>query len=486
MGLLDRVAGLLAPRTEVQIVKDTAPAKAPARRADGWQNIYSGMGLQGRDASVATYYGLREPLQYQTLTWLYRQDWVCNRVANEMACDGTRAGFELISPDKADQCREMMGLWRTLDARSILEEGERWALVYGGAVGLVYTDDKPTNQFEPLASPLLPASYNKVVRVDIVQRQYAVPNIGLVTTDPASPNYGLPEFYNVTPLLTGGATMQVHWTRIIRFTGIPVEMQTAIANLSYGDPIYERAYNVVRNRGASMSATASIVERFVQGVLKVRGLDNALVSEQVDGILRRLRAFNLGLGTSGVALVDADAEDYSRLGQPVSGMEGLLHELRLELAASVAYPMSRLYGTQAGALASAEVDERRWESTIHARQLSNIVPALVRLTQILAQAKGAPDIGDDWEVVPNPIQPPNAKADAEVRKVQAEVDLQYIQAGVLEPVEVRTSRFGGTVYSTTTTLDPQITAAIEASQQTADDEMEQPEQVPEVEPTEVA
>ena len=42
------------------------------------------------------------------------------------------------------------------------------------------------------------------------------------------------------------------------------------------------------------------------------------------------------------------------------------------------------------------------------------------------------------------------------------------------------------VYSTTTTLDPQITAAIEASQQTADDDMQEPPPVPEVEPPEVA
>lgn len=456
--------------------------------SDGWANLLSGLGIQNRDASVSTQYVQRVELDQQTCRALYLGEWACGRMVDDLSHDATRAGFDLESdgdPTLADQVEQ---LWSELAVERVLQDGFRWGLTFGGAVGVMLTDDTPQtfDVMGVLSTPLVPGSYSKVVRIVIVERQWAVPNMGQIDLDPASPNYGMPMVYTVSPQFGGGSpTWQVHWTRILRFDGQPVDSLTRVANLSYGDSIFQRPFDVVRGRGAAISATSAIVQRFTQGVISMAGLLSSLVSEQEGDVQARLRAFNLGMGVTSLGVIDAESEKFELLGQPVNGLQGLLMELRTELAGALNYPQARLYGAQAGALASAETDEKQWAATVHSWQTLRVLPPLQRLTTVMLQARGAPQVGK-WQIKPRPIQAPNAKADVEVRKLQAEVDLQYIQAGVLEPVEVRTSRFAGAVYSTTTTLDPQITAAIEASQQTADDDMQEPPPVPEVEPPEVA
>ena len=91
-----------------------------------------------------------------------------------------------------------------------------------------------------------------------------------------------------------------------------------------------------------------------------------------------------------------------------------------------------------------------------------MVPALTRYTEIMLGARGAVELAD-WRIKPKSIAPPDDKRDAEVRKINAETYTLFVQAGVLEPTEIRNSLFGGSDYSANITLDPDITAAIEAN-----------------------
>jgi len=451
-------------------------------RRDGWANLLSGLGVQGRDASQSTFFAGRVQLGFDTCQALHRNEWACGRMVDDLAHDATRAGFMLQTKEANDQAQDIERLWSQLKVGNMLQNGLRWGLVYGGAVGVVLTDDQAMAQEQKtaLSTPLRPGTYSKILRVLVVERPWATPNTGDIDLNPASQNYGLPNTYFVTPQLGGGSPVWiVHWTRILRFDGVPVDSETALANLSYNDSIYQRPYDIVRARGAAVSATASIVQRFTQAVIKQAGLLSNLVSDQEDGVLSRLRAFNLGLGVTGLGIIDGANEDFQLMGQPVNGLQGLLLELRTELAGALAYPQARLYGAQAGALASSETDEKQWASNVHAWQMLRVVPALARLTQIALEARGAPAI-DGWEIVPNPIQAPNAKLDAEVRKIAAETAQLNIQSGIIEPVEARVSQFGGATWTPNITLDPAITAAMVASQNEADAQPE-PEPTPEVE-----
>ena len=453
-------------------------------KLDGWENLLSGLGVRNRDGAVSTTFGPRLPLSIDQCGWLHRQDWACGRVVDDLAHDATRAGFALEVKDDTDTGKEVEQLWDDYGVANILQSGFRWALVYGGAVGVILTDDRPKAQESKsvLAFPLIPGTYKKIVQVVIVERQWATPNMGDIDLTPGSPNYGLPRTYFVTPQLGAGSPVWiVHWTRIVRFDGVPVDSQTRLANLSYNDSIYERPYAAVQSRGGAIGATSSIVQRFTQGVLSMPGLMESLVSDREGDIIVRLRSFALGLGATSTAVIDGEHEKYELMGQPVSGLEGLLGELRMELAGSLSYPMARLYGAQAGALASAEADEKLWASTVHGWQKLRVVPALEFLTSVILGARGAPAV-TNWQIKPKPIAAPNAKLDAEVRKINAETDVLYVQGGVLEPVEIRDSRFAGAEYGQSITLDPKISAAIASGQAAAmATEVQTPE--PPTEPT---
>ena len=429
-------------------------------RMDGWQNVLNGLGVQGQDKTQSARFALRAPLTQDQLTNLYRQSWVCRRVVNELVKDGTRAGFRIEFDQDPDASAKITAAWERL-GYAWLAEGFRWAKVYGGAVGLLMTDGE---QLDPdlsmaMATPLDRKKVKSIASILIVDARYALPNLSQITIDPRSPNFGLPEIYTVTPFMAGGVLPQftVHWSRMVRFEGEAVDALTRVANRSWGDSIYEAVYEAVRQHGTVMASTSVTASEFSQGVVKIKDLALNLGSDQSSAVINRLIAFKTMLGTTGLAAIDAEMEEYERLGQPVTGLPDLIDAFKDEACGAVGMPRSRLYGNQSGKLAGAEMDHNVWAENVHGQQVFTIGGPIRYVTQMLCEIEG---ITGDFKITFNDIAAPDVDKEVARQKTQAETDDIYYKMNALESSEIRTARFGGNAYSHQTTLDPAITASL--------------------------
>ena len=452
-------------------------------RADGWSSLYTGAGLPGRDKTESYEFKSRARIEWGQLQSLYRQNWIGKRMVDDLVSDATRAGFDIEFETEDDTSKDdlrtaVMNEWQRLHAIQRCADGLRWALVFRGAVGLLLTDDVPAGLSQPmqsgveafttLASPLPEGDLGAVKQIVIVDARYALPDISLYDDDVDSINFGLPVYYQVTPYgqSTNTVSYRVHWSRLLRFNGVPTDMLTRVANLTWGDSIYESAFDAMRRYGMAFDGVAVTVAEFAQGVLKMRDLSLNLAGDQYGNIITRTQAFKMGLGAFGLALVDADAEEYTRLGQPVGGLNELLEKFKQEVAAVTRIPQSRLWGNQAGKLAGAEEDHRLWAEYVHGWQEYALLPVLTRLTHLIFAAADGPTKGElppKWKIKPNPIDPPDLDKEIERRERQAKIDQAYYQMDALEPVEIRHSRFGGASYSYETTLMPEVSAQKDAA-----------------------
>lgn len=450
-------------------------------RADNWSNLYTGTGVKGRDKLESTTFSERAKLSWQTCAAMYRQLWLAKRIVDDLCSDATRAGFTLEVDQNPDVAPLVDAEWTRLHLLDRLREGLRWSLVFGGAVGLMYTEDDadPGATFggstlqaqsgtvlqSALAEPLTETGLQALKQIVIVDMRYAQADMTVYTTDLDSENFGKPEFYQVTPYgqAANTASYRVHWTRLLRFDGVPTDMLTRVANQSWGDSIYESAFDPLMRYGMAYQGAATAASEFGAKVLKMSDFAHLMGSKQYEAIQTRLLGVRMGLSANNMAVIDKDGEEITYLSQPLTGLDDILDRLKQEVAGMSHEPQSKLYGNQMGKVAGAEQDNEVWAQYVDGWQAQNITGNLARVTRLLfAARKGAlvAHAGATWTLKPDPLEAPNLDKEVDRRLKQAQTDNIYFTIGALEPGEARVSRFGGTEYSHETVLNKTITAAI--------------------------
>ena len=439
----------------------------PRSRGDSWQNLYTSLGIQGKDQRVSTRHATRSRISDDELVSLYETNWIASRFINSVvnattrhwftvqvsAAAGTEADAKLTAAK--DQVSEYL---RVLHAKSCVQEAFRWARLFGGSVILVGAEDGAVD----LSLPLAESAIKTIKYLQVYDRRYAIPE-GTYEDDPASPDFGMPRFYRLRHP-SGGVERLVHRSRLLRFDGKDVDVQRRRELQSWGLSELERIYEPARDYGVTMSSTAVAAGSFSQGVLAVDNLAQLLTSSDTDQIINRLQAFRIGLGMANVALIDSKYEKYERIGQQVTGLSDIIDRQQMDVAGATNIPTSVLFGTQAGKLAGAQEDTSRWESELKDIQEAKLDRPMRRLVQLIWLAKDGPTKGvepESWKVEWAAIVPSDPDKEIDRKKKQADIDHLYYGDNVLQSSEIRGSRFGGAQYSHDTALDPEITKAQE-------------------------
>jgi phage-related protein (TIGR01555 family) len=122
------------------------------------------------------------------------------------------------------------------------------------------------------------------------------------------------------------------------------------------------------------------------------------------------------------------------------------------LATAAEMPMTLLFGqSPAGMSATGESDIRFFYDRIKGLQNRKLYPIIRKLVEIeLAARRVTPT---NWNITFRPLRQASDKELAETKETQSKADETYIKNGVLSPIEVRQSRFGGGTFSHETVLD---------------------------------
>lgn len=423
---------------------------------DGWENLFTMLGISGKDSRVAGSYVARARLTDTEALDLYRENWAAQRYAEAIVADAIRAWYELeVEDDEDDDAKTEVvklveGEWTRLGVQAKFEEANIWARVLGGAAILIGADDG-----QELDQPLALDRIKSVKYLHLVDRRYVRPD-GEWDSTPDSPNYGLPAVYHVQPPAMQGTRW--HWTRVLRFEGQRVTDDRRRELQSWGDSAYESAYGPLRNYQQIVEGAASAGQAFVQGVLKVKDFASLMASGKESDIVARVTAFKLGLSMSSLALIDADYETYDRMGMPITGLPELLDRLGLDLAGALEMPQSKLYGNQAGKLAGATEDTKTWDNQVDRMRTRNLTPQITYLTRLLMLAKDGPLKGREpqaWKLEPEPLTQPDKDKEVERKLKKAQTHKLYYDMNAVESSEVRAS---GDIDCP---LNPEITTALE-------------------------
>lgn len=417
---------------------------------DGYMNIFTGLGSE-RDPITSTAFAVQPILTPAILDAVFSGDGLGRRIVEEPAGDMVREWFNV----SAEEGEGVLDYLETLSARQIFEEAAIWSRLYGGAAVVPILQDGMD-----FSAPLNPDRIASVLGFRVFDRG-SVSFGDLPSRDPVKSLRGLPEFYeisNYTSRAVSGqsATFRVHESRLVLIPGKRVPDRVRQMNGGWDDPVLQSAYESLMRYSTTVGYASNIVKDFIQAVLSVKDLTALIASGKEAIVERRLKLLDMGRSILNTMVIDADGESFDKKANSVTGLPDLLDRFAEHLCGCTNFPMSRLLGRSPGGMNSTGSAEMRnyydFIASEQGRVLGELAEFAVRLSFL---AKDGPTGGvepDAWSVKWNSLQQPTDKEVADLRKVVADTDKVYVDAGVLSPQEIAESRFGSGDWSMATQL----------------------------------
>jgi phage-related protein (TIGR01555 family) len=156
-----------------------------------------------------------------------------------------------------------------------------------------------------------------------------------------------------------------------------------------------------------------------------------------DGLLARVQAFTFTRNNQSVAVVDKDSEELKFAEATLASLDKLQAQSQEHMAACWHTPLIKIFGlTPAGLGATGEGEIQVWYDWINASQVQLFEPHLYVLLKAI-QCDLFGEIDDDLVIHWVTLDEPTQKELSEIRKSDADMDVGYINAGVVSPDEAR-------------------------------------------------
>lgn len=361
---------------------------------------------------------------------------------------------------------------RRLALKDRIREALCFKRAFGGAGILLGVDDGNM----PLTTPLDATKIKSINHLTVFRGGWDGEIVAWsYYDDPRHPKYGEPKVYmlrNIGVPVGGGPApgepstvaqrapatnlpfastiFWVHESRLLLFAGQPVSRWARVQMRGWSDTVFTRVDRVLSQFDQTWSGISILMAEYSLPVLSMEGLSKLLAEKTDVGmkvVLARAKAQQLAQSIAQLRIIDTK-EKLERLTVSLSGTAEVLNQFSLRLAAAAGMPVSMLFGqVQSGLGDASKGDIIFFYDQVAGWQEDEVLPVVERVTRLqflateTSPTKGK--IPQRWSVEMNPLMQPTPKEEADRRKVIADTDKVYIDAGVLTPEEVAAKRFGG-------------------------------------------
>lgn len=431
-----------------QPIQDADPAAAATTTmSGGWQNVVTGMGIEGVDRNTYTSFTRRSQLNQIEIDWLYEQDGIAARVVDRPVHDMTREGFKIVTGADPEKDEALKAELRRLEFNQRLGSAWTYERKDGGGAILVNIDGQNQDElWKPMPS--------------FVRGITDLTAISSCEMDPVewskagtSEDAGRATVYQVYRVGYTSTAFRVHASRLLKFGDKRLNAGRSFAYGGWGPSLYETLWDQLRNVGVSDNAASQVIQEFNKIVWKIKGLAAAKASGMEDTIRARLRVARMGMGTIKALLLDADKEDAQVLGASAQGLPALLDKFRLAVAAVSGTPYIFLYGdqlsglsTEGGAVIRNYYDEIRGKQVARQEPIENFIGLLFRVPKWGKGLREPNPFGarepDRWSIAWNSLWQLTDLENADLQVKLAQADALNVQNQIYDPEEARTRYVG--------------------------------------------
>lgn len=390
---------------------------------DGLSNVASGL-AGNRDKSSYNRWGYTLNNDYVSLEAAYEDNWIASTIVDVPAEDAC-AKWRTI---KCKAAEEIQRHEMDIGYKHVVQEALCWARLYGGGSVLMLTG-------QDLEKPLVPSKVKKGALAEngrlLVFDRFDLSGQYYNHLDPLAPNYLEPTYYTIR-----GGSQLVHCSHFARFKGKKLSKRRSQTTQGWGDSHLRRALGDIQETVAAKGGIAHLLQEANVDVFRAEDLWKSLSTSQDNAIITRYQNLNLMKSAIQAIVLDKN-EEYDRKTLNLGGVEGVIEQFMVWIAASARMPVTKIFGTSAkGMSATGEGDLNNYYDTLKSIQQNDIDPSLRVLDEVLCRsATGSYPTDFDYEW--NPLHQEDPLKAAQVRKLDSETHINYLDAGLITPPQIQ-------------------------------------------------
>lgn len=418
-------------------VQDKAPSAEmpkmelpPGLTMDAFSNPLARLGHNTPNLMEGTEYPTTRLTQnYQLMNSLYRSHWIIRRVIDTIPEDMTRNWITITTQLPPEDIRRLDKMWRTRNVKSKILQGLKWGRLYGGAGGVILIEGHEDILDQPLDfDTIMPGTFKGLM---IIDRWSGIsPNMKLINNI-NDVDFGLPESYQVTT--ENSETLNVHHSRIIRFTGRELPHWEKVAETYWGASEVEVVFDEIKKRDNTSWNIAQLIFLANIRVMKTEDWGEMLATGdakvQAD-IYNTLQAQNWLMSNMGMQVIGKN-DEFETHQYAFAGLNEIYESFMMDVAGACMIPVTKLFGrSPAGMNATGESDMQNYYETTQQGQETILAPILDKLLPIMCMSEfGA--IPDDLDYIFNPIRTPDDKEIAELADKKTTAITAVYNAGLI-------------------------------------------------------
>ena len=391
-----------------------------AVKMDGVQNVLTGLGRIGRDASTATNFRMDAFLTESELNASYYGNGIARRIVDMIPNEALKKGVE------CDE--ELYDELERLDAYKHLTELGKDARLFGGAIMLMLARDGVADLSEPLRT----GNIQRVERLQVFDRHQLLVTADDYDHDIYSPTFGEVITYNLRK--KNNIYVKVHASRVIRLDGDRLPSTPFTDNGYWHASVLQGCFDSLKSYLTAQGFSDTIIKEWSLTILKIRDLRDSYANGKEYVIAKRLNDANMSKSIANMILMDAEDEDFSRVFSNVAGYSDLMLRTMELVSANSGVPMTKLFGrSPEGMNATGEGDFTQWAGTVQAYQMQTLQSPINRLIEVLALQQDWKEKPDDMAWNFPTLKPLDDAQLADVRLKHAQADAIYIREGGVDP-----------------------------------------------------
>lgn len=367
--------------------------------------------------------------EYNTLTALYRENWIVKRIVDVVAEDMTKNWYSIKSQISPESKKKIARLESRTAVRAKVLEGLKWGRLYGGAAAVIVIKGQEDMLDQPLNYDLImPGSFKGLIVVD---RWSGISPSAELVENISDPDFGLPKYYTVADE-SFGFGVRVHHSRIIRFIGRPLPNIEEQSEQYWGTSELEHVYSELKKYDNTSYNIAALVFSANLKVYQMDGFDQlgTLNPQALKDLYAVLSLMNWMRSSQGMQII-GPKDVFSTHQYSFSGLSDIYEMFMLDISGAAAIPVTKLFGrSPAGMNATGESDMANYYDSIEEQQEATLRPMLDRLLPIMCISEfGA--IPDDLEFEFEPVRRPSEEEKKNILTQTTTAIVSTFQAGII-------------------------------------------------------
>lgn len=438
-------------------------------RNDGYVNAVLGHGMLRQDPFAIGRFGggINGCLvDYREADNMFTFNGLARRIVSLPAEEALRKGYEVKTGGEDiddDTKRRLRSVMEDLDSNKTLINALEWDRLFGGCAVLMIADDGGT-----LEDPLNLSRLRRIERLDVYAPEDISFTNAMLYTDPSSPNYGRPEFYNIIGLW--GNAFLVHESRLLLFHGGDISNYYRRMRMGWGATVFEQVKIELQHYSGGQDLAFMALGRLSQGILKLANMNDLLMNDQGEEMVRkRLHLIDMARHMMNTVAIDTE-DDYDQKSMNLSNVDKVLDEFQIAVCAATGIPATLLFGrSPAGMNATGQSDLENYYNMVEGIQQHSLRNPLVRLIDVVANcSEYGINLPSEWYIRFKSLWNESEKEEAETKRLKADAKRAkaeaintLVQAQILDVSEARETLEREEDYAIDRSLDNVLTEPIE-------------------------